>query len=108
MMAANHAERTAKRARLKPVSSVGHGQIKRKRIGITIMREVQKNGHSFISVDGHRKRVTKGNIKKDSKGYYVEWYRRSDTHMPALRNYARDRARKARHRAMKGRAYTGD
>ena len=105
---ANHAERTTKRARLKPVSSVGHSAIRRKKIGVTIVREVQKNGHSFISVGGHRKKVTKGNIKKGHNGYYVEYYRRSDTHKPALRNYARDKSDKARHRAIKGRGYSGD
>ena len=90
------------------LKSVGHGDIRTRKVSARVVSALREKGHSYINIAGHRKRVTKGNLKKSGSGYVVQYYRRSDTKKPALRNFARDRARKASRRAIKGKGNTGD
>ena len=72
------------------------------------MDEIREKGYADIRIGKHKKRARKSNIQKRNGEYFVEWYMRSDTHKPALRDRSKDRKRRAKHRAMKGRGYSGD
>ena len=76
----------------------GHGSVHYKVLGKRQLKNLKTKGHTHVSVNGVKKKVTRGNLTRHNNKVAVGWYTRSDTKKPALRQYARDRSIAAGHK----------
>jgi len=97
----------------KPHISTGHGKVNRRYIPESVVKQARTKKGTKVAVKGKHGTVTKTlkgrNIRKDRKGHYFEYYDRSDTKKPAIRDYGKDKARHAEHKLNKKKGgYSGD
>ena len=84
----------------------GHSPLYKKALSKSQKKQLKDIGFCEVMLRGERKRVTRDNLVGGK--YLVHWYIRSDTGKVALRNYAMDAARSARHRAPAAAGMLGD
>lgn len=91
---------------MKEKTRSGHGDCHKRKLTPSQVNKVRKGTPVHIRIGGVSKKVTKGNLR----GNQVEWYKRSDTKKPALRNYKKDHKIKATKSPSKrkGRGFEGD
>ena len=76
----------------------GHGDVHYKILGKRQLKELKATGHTYVTINGVKKKVTPGNLTRHNGKVAIGWYRRSDTGKIALRQFARDRSIPAGHR----------
>ena len=84
----------------------GHSPLYKKALSKNQKKQLRDIGFCDVMIRGEEKRVTRDNLVGGK--YFVHWYIRSDTEGVALRNYAMDAARSARHRAPAAAGMLGD
>jgi len=102
-----HAKRKPGEKKLPSVRQVGHGKLHARKLTPTQREKLRRDGVIYITIRGQRKRVTPANVRNG----HIFWYYRSDSGRRkkiCLRNFERDYAYPARHRAVKGKPFTGD
>lgn len=76
----------------------GHGDVHYKVLTAAQLKKLRRDGHIYVTIQGEKKKVTRGNLTRHNGKVAIAWYRRSDTKRIALRNFARDRSIPAGHR----------
>ena len=100
-----HRKRRPGEKKLPPLSGSGWSVPKPKKLSPSQLKKVRAGEAIYITIRGQKKRVTKANLKGDN----IYWYLRGKGRKKVcLRNFARDRAYPARHKAIRGKPFTGD
>lgn len=90
----------AKRRQACGTSTSGHGKIIHRSLAPAQVKAFKKDGFVMMHVGDRRRKVTKCNVqKRQGGGYYIGYYKRSDTGKYAMRNFCSDRKRAASHKS---------
>jgi len=83
----------------------GHGNVHFRKLSTAMLKKIHKTGRATLTISGVKKTITTCNLKRGG----IEWYKRSDTRKPAVRNYCKDYSgSKAGGRNVKRRGMEGD